>query len=369
MPLRFALDLTHHPWTTAADPAATAQRTVDLARAADEGGIDAIWVSEDPEGWDAFALLGALATVTRRAQLGTGVVNPYPRHPNLLAASIATLDRLSGGRAILGLGRGQPEWSAGSLGIEIGSPLAALETTIRLLHDWWTAPHRASTDERDAASPFRIADWDRTVHPLGRPPIVLAAAGPKALALAGRLADGVVFNALTSDQFLAEAIPTVHAAARAAGRAAGRDPAALAVILRTAVHVTANPEPFLERQKNLIALVNALPGMDRLLRVDGFDVPSIMADVRAVMATERVLAAGGGFPAIRRAGDLVAARAAIPTTLVARLAIAGPADHVRARLRDLAALGVSHVSVAPPTDPSAAAFADLLATIRLEVSG
>ena len=357
--MRFCLDLSHHAWTRG-DPAASARATLEFARAADEAGIDAIWVTEDPEGWDAFGLLGALATVTRHAALGTGVTNPSLRHPNLLAASVATLDRLSGGRAVLGLGRGQPEWYERALGMEPGDPLAALAETVGLLRAWWAAPHRASSPE---GGRFRVRGWERAVHPVGpAPPIYVAAAGPKALALSGRLADGVVFNALTSDAFLAEAIPAV----RGAARGAGRDPARFAFILRTPVFVADEVAPFLDRQKNLIALVNALPGMDRLLRTPGFDVTAIMDEMRRRMGTDAILARGGGFPALRRAGDLPAARAAIPTALVAALAIAGPLPHVRTRLRTLAALGVTHVSVAPPDTADAAGFAHLLDRLRGE---
>src|SRR5215203_3530043 len=107
--MRFSLDLSHHPWTRDREGEAP-QRTLQVARAADDGGIDAIWVNEDPEGWDAFAVLSAIAAISERAALGTSVTSPYPRHPNLLAASVATLDALSGGRAVLGIGRGQAEW-------------------------------------------------------------------------------------------------------------------------------------------------------------------------------------------------------------------------------------------------------------------
>jgi 5,10-methylenetetrahydromethanopterin reductase len=351
--LNLCLDLTHHPWTRGDDPAAVA-RTLALARAADAAGAAAIWVSEDPEGWDAFALLGALAHETTRARLGPSVTNPYVRQPNLLAAAVATLDRLSAGRAVLGLGRGQPEWYARALGVEVGSPLAALEGTIELLRQWWAPPHRASSDRH-----VRVRDWERTFHPLqSQPPVYLAAAGPKALALAGRRADGVIFNALTSDDFLADAIPRV----RAEAAAAGRDPAALAFVLRTAVTLTDDPAPALERQKTSIALINTLPGMDRLLATAGFDVPAILAEVRRLMRTEETLAQGGGFPTLRRAGDLAAARAAIPTDLVARLALVGPLPHLRPRLRHLASLGVTHVSVAPP--PPDHPPATLAATIQ-----
>lgn len=347
--LRFCLDLTHHAWGRAgADDPAPVGRTLELARAADRAGVEAITVSEDPDGWDAFAVLGALAGETTRVRLGTGVTNPYLRHPNLLAASVATLDRLSGGRAFLGLGRGQTEWYARALGMETGRPLAVLAETIGLLRRWWAPPHRASSD--GLAPPgehFGVRGWERSVHPVQPPPgppIWLAAAGPRALDLAGRLADGVIFNALTSREFVAGAIARV----RGEAAAAGRDPGALAFVLKTAVVVTDDPAPVLERQKNLVALINTLPGMERLLTTPGFDVAAIVAEVRGLMRTEEVLGAGGAFSELRRSGDLTAARAAIPAELMARLAIAGPVAHVRARLDELAAAGLTHVFVAPP---------------------
>ena len=353
-PLRFALDLTHHPWLRG-DAASTAERTLATAEAADGGGIDAIWVSEDPEGWDAFGLLGALAVRTRRARLGTGVTTPFLRHPNLLAASVATLDRLSGGRAVLGIGRGQSEWYRHGLGIDTPDPLAALEETFGLLRAWW-ADGRASSPSGGA---FAVADWERQVGPLGAPPILLAAAGPKALALAGRLADGVVFNAYTSDAFLAEAIPL----ARSAAAAAGRDPAALWFVLRTPATVTADPAVALSRARATIALVNGLPGMGRLIHEPGFDTEAVVAEVRRRLGTEGHLAAGRGFPDLRR-GDLDGAKAAIPEALAARLAIAGDLGHVRARLAAVATLGVTHVSVFPPEEATAEGWSALLGGLR-----
>ena len=362
--MRFCLDFSHHAWTRASDPVAATQTTLELARDADAAGIDAIWVTEDADGWDAFALLAAIAGVTRRAALGSGVTSPYARHPNLIAASVATVDLLSGGRAVLGLGRGQPEWYARGLGLEVGSPPRVLEETIDLLHQWWAEPHRAKSGA--AGAHFSVQNWERTIHPAqARPPIYLAAAGPQALTLAGRRADGVIFNALTSNEFLAGAIPRVKREAQAVGR----DADALAFVLRTAVTVTTEVGPVLERQKNLLALINCLPGMDRLIHTDGFDVPAIVAEVRDRMGTAESLVAGGGFPELRRRSDLRSARAAIPTELVARLAIAGSLERVGERLRQVAALGVTHVSVAPPTAKGVAAFARLLVDLRQTVVG
>jgi len=359
--MRFTLDLSHHPW--ARDRGEQAPRhTLQVAHAADAAGIDAIWASEDPEGWDAFAVLSAIATVTESAELGTSVTSPYPRHPNLLAASVVTLDRLSGGRAVLGLGRGQAEWHRDALGIDTGDPLAVLSETVALLRQWWQAPHRAASPDDGH---FQVRDWERVIHPHQvQVPVYLAAAGPRALDLAGAIADGVIFNEQTSNGFLHQAIPRV----RGAAIAAGRDPAELAFVLHTRATVVGTPaaeRKAIDRGKNLFALVSTLPGMDRLVQTEGFDVPALLDEVRATMRTRATLVAGGGFPALRRNGDLTAARALIPDDLIRRLGIIGPLPVVRERLRTLDELGVTHIAVAPPEEAtSGESWRRLLADLR-----
>ena len=76
---------------------------LDYARLADELGYDSFWI---PEAWayEAFSLLTEIATVTRRMKIGTGIVNVFSRSPGLLAMHAATLDEISEGRFILGLG-------------------------------------------------------------------------------------------------------------------------------------------------------------------------------------------------------------------------------------------------------------------------
>jgi 5,10-methylenetetrahydromethanopterin reductase len=359
--VRFTLDLSHHPWTRDREGQAPRQ-TLRVAQAADVAGIDAIWVSEDPEGWDAFAVLSAIAAVTEGASLGTSVTSPYPRHPNLLAASVATLDRISGGRAVLGLGRGQAEWHRDALGIDTGDPLTALAETVALLRQWWKPPHRASSSDEGH---FRVRDWERVIHPRRvQVPVYLAAAGPRALDLAGAICDGAVFNEQTSDDFLRHAIQRV----RAAAMAAGRDPAELAFVLRTTTVVAdsaATERKAIDRGKNLLALVATLPGMDQSVQAEGFDVSALLGEVRVTMRTRETLTAGGGFPALRRDGDLAAARALIPDDLVRHLGVIGPLPVVQERLRALDELGVTHIGVAPPPDATSVEnWRRLLADLR-----
>ena len=353
--MEFCLDLSHHAWAKSATHSEIVAATLEEIRAADEAGLDSVWISEDPDGWDAFALLGAAARMTKRIRLGTGVTNPYLRHPNLMAMSVATLDRLSNGRAFLGLGRGQPEWYSRALNMKIGSPLQALTDTVDLLHQWWTPPYVANGGKQ-----IHVNSWAHAFGPEGSPPIYLAAVGPKALDLAARHFDGILMTEFASESFLKQVVEQARARRESAGLGARPFP----IFVRTAINVTDDPEPELEQRKNMIALVNALPGMSRPIEVPGFDVPAIMEQVRAVMHTDEQLAEGGAFIEMRKVADFAAARRLIPTELVDAVSYVGSPEKIKAKLARLAALGISHVFVSPPGPFDAASLAELVASVR-----
>ena len=117
-------------------PNHTAQVTVGLARLAEELGYGSVWVADEgTKTRDVFVTMTAIATATQSVRIGTGLVNPYTRHPALTAAAIASIDELSGGRAFLVYGAGG-SLSLGPLGIERQKPLVhvreALEVCRRL---------------------------------------------------------------------------------------------------------------------------------------------------------------------------------------------------------------------------------------------
>lgn len=363
--LHFSLDASPAPWASAQRTGdrmridRAVARTIEIGRIADRAGIESMWLSEDPDGWDAFAVLGAIARGTERIRLGPGVTNPYYRHPSLIAASVSTLDLLSGGRAFLGLGRGQAEWYATALGMRVGKPVRALEETFDLLRQWWSDDRRASAPE--GASEYLVDGWERTFRPLqDHVPIYLAAVGPRALRIAGERADGVLFNDLSSLQFMRQAIGTV----RAAAQRAERDPDALSFHARATITITDDPEAVYERRKDTVAMIQALPGMERLLLTAGVDVERIIAEVRRVMRTNEILEAGGGFGDLRRGGDLAAARRAIPNDLMRELVVAGSVADVRARLAQLREVGVTHVFLtAPDAGTTAESLGELLVSL------
>ena len=349
--LKFCLDAGPAGWASAQarnDPAAiraAVDNTIQLGIAADKSGIDSLWLLEDPDGWDAFAVLGAISRQTERVRLGTGVVNPYYRHPSQIAASVSTLDFLSNGRAFLGLGRGQTEWYERALGMDVGTATKRLPETISLLRQWWSETMFASSPP-DMIE-LGVQGWEREIRPLqDHAPIYLAAVGPIAMRIAAEWADGVIFNDLTSFAFMRDQIALVKQMAADAGR----DPDAITFNARCQVTITDDPEALYEKRKTTVAMIHSLPGMERLLQSDSHDIDAIMSDVRKAMRVDDVLDRGGAFSALRREGNLDAARAAIPTDLMSKLVVAGDIDSVRNQLTELADIGVTHVFLAAPKE-------------------
>jgi len=113
---------------------------------AEDAGFESLWVTERYFHEETFSMLGFLAAVTQRIKLGVGVVNPYTRNPALLAMASATLDRLSGGRFLLGLGRSEQPVIQDKMGIPYGNSRTALVETVSHLRRLF-AGERVTTQE------------------------------------------------------------------------------------------------------------------------------------------------------------------------------------------------------------------------------
>ncbi len=336
------------------------ERLHDLARTAEVAGVDSLWVPEAPFYWDAFAILGSLARTTERVRLGTGVTSPYLRPPHLLAMSATTLDRLSGGRAFLGLGRSLPQWYQRLLGMKTGEPLRVMEETLALLRQWWHKPHEASSTGH-----FRVNRLQRYTHGVQPAlPIYLAAAGPRMRRLAARLADGVLLQWPTVDF-----VRTVVREAREAALSAGRPPNELSIIVSTGVDVTGDTEASLERIRRELALYLAVPGMERSMTGTGLDVPSVVSRVREAMRSKEVIDGGGWTRDFERVGDIETASSAIPVGLAEQVAAVGPADAVRRRLSEYRDAGATHFFVPAPAGQAAEEYAEYLESISPAAKG
>ncbi|MGH8211340.1 MAG: LLM class flavin-dependent oxidoreductase [Steroidobacteraceae bacterium] len=178
---------------------------VDLARAAEELGFEGIWIADSQCVFrDAHSVLSVCAVRTQKLLLAAGVTNPITRHPAVLAGSWATLQEMSGGRAILGIGVG--ESAIETLGLK-PARLADLERVIDLVRRLMRG-EAVQHDGHEVRLPWA------NFHV----PVVIAASGPKSLQLAGRIADGVLFQVGAELTFMRYALDNIRIGAEQAGR-------------------------------------------------------------------------------------------------------------------------------------------------------
>ena len=208
-------------------------------RVADDAGVHTVWVAE---GWgrDCFTILALLARETSRMHLGTGIVNTYSRTPAALAQHFATLDEVSGGRMIIGLG------TSGH----------------RVIEHWHGVPFQPSlTRLREYVDIMRMIfagkplNYDGKVFQLQRGfrlrfqpvrseiPIFIASLTPKSVAQTAQIADGWMPVMIPLEQLAAEV-----ATFRQQVQAAGRDPHS--VVVRSPGSVTVTDDVERVRQEN-----------------------------------------------------------------------------------------------------------------------
>src|SRR5262249_18020220 len=114
-------------------PPAERERLLACVRVADDLVVHSVWVAE-ASGRDAVTFLAELALSTRQLRLGTGILNPFSRPPAMLAMTFATLDELSGGRMILGLGSSSANVVEHWHGLRYRQPLRRIRETIEVFN-------------------------------------------------------------------------------------------------------------------------------------------------------------------------------------------------------------------------------------------
>lgn len=159
---------------------------VQLAAQAEGRGVGSVWVPDGYYGRDPFVALTAVAGATSTIALGTGITSPYLRHPTMLATTFATIDEVSRGRVICGLGSGSRDQLA-DLGIASRSPLGAVRESVAILRSM-LAGERIDLDGTTFTAHVSRLAFRPTRSSI---PMVVAAMGPKMCALVGEIADGV----------------------------------------------------------------------------------------------------------------------------------------------------------------------------------
>ncbi len=188
---------------------------VEAAVHAENLGCHRVWIPDEGlSGRECWVALAAVATATERVIIGTGITNPYTRHPGVTASAIASLDELSNGRAALGIGAGGG-LTLDQLAVERRSPLQAMRDLAETSRALWAGQR---VDHEGPTGSFSGATLD-----YGRPdiPVWFAGRGPKVMALGGELGDGFILS-YVHKELLREHVATITAAAAAAGRATPR---------------------------------------------------------------------------------------------------------------------------------------------------
>jgi probable F420-dependent oxidoreductase len=232
------------------------RQAVRLAVLAEQLGYDDAWSSESG-GPDGISPLAAIAVRTSRIRIGTAIVPIANRTPALAAMTAASLQELSDGRFILGLGISTRYVVERWLGQARDRPLLRMReylTVVRELLDGGRVDFIGSTI---AVRGFRL-----TTPPRSRVPVYMAALGPGACRLAGALADGVIFF-LKTPAGVKQAMTWV----REGASEAGRDPAVVECVLTLAV---ARGMASVERARAYVAHYARVPDYARSLRLQGF---------------------------------------------------------------------------------------------------
>ncbi len=207
--------------------------TIEDAKIADDAGVDALFV---PEAWgrDAFTILTVLARETSRIKLGTAIVNIYSRSPGALAQHFATLDELSGGRAIIGLGSSGDRVIEHFHGVKFGMPLTRLREYVDIIN--------MLMRQEPLEYSGRIFNLERGFTLRFEPvrdhiPIWIASITPKSVRQTAEIADGWIPIFMPREQWKVQLDLFFDAV-----KAAGREPEDVVVRNPAGVTVTNEPE-------------------------------------------------------------------------------------------------------------------------------
>ncbi len=310
---------------------------IAVAREAEARGYHTAWVGETA-GYDAITLMTVIATHTERLHVGSAVVPVQTRTPVVLGLSAASLNHLSNGRALLGLGLSSRIIVGDWHGLPFANSLQQVRETVEIVR-------RVAAGERVnfEGAYFRVKNFRMTAPPPARPVrVVLAALGPEMLELAGEVADGVVLNWIPP-----EAVPASVRHLEAGARKAGRtlDGFEIASFVRTCVtDEPASARETLARDITGYAIVDVYASF---FRGAGF-----AAEVDAVQAAWK-------------AGDRAGAVRQISPRVLDGLGVVGDEAFCRARIAEFARAGLTQpvvVPFVPAGTPDAGAA--LLRTLR-----
>jgi 5,10-methylenetetrahydromethanopterin reductase len=256
----------------------TVDDVVGEARQAEADGFASYWASQI-FGHDALTALAVIGREVPRIELGTSVVPTYPRHPMIMAQQALTVNAASGGRLCLGVGLSHQVVIESMMGMSFTKPVRHLREYLSVLRPL-SRGEAVSFDGEE----YRV---HASLNPAGASPfpILVAALGPQMLKVTAELADGTITWCTGPETLAGHTIPTINAAAEAAGRPPPRVVAALPVC------VTTDVDGAKERAAKVFAIYGQLPSYRAMLDREGAAGPADIAILGpASEVTERIAA-------------------------------------------------------------------------------
>jgi F420-dependent oxidoreductase-like protein len=292
---------------------------LESIREAERLGFDSIWTAE-AYGSDALLPLAWWGASTERIRLGTAIVQISARTPAATAMAAMTLDHLSGGRLILGLGVSGPQVVEGWYGQSFAKPLARMREYIGILRDIWARNGPVTNEGPHYPLPISGGTGlgkplKSSIHPLREDiPLYLAAEGPKNIAMAAELCDGwlaIFYSPRHEDLYRG---PLDEGFARPNARRSRED---FEVAATVPLILTDEPDAAMDAVRPMYALY--FGGM-------GARSANFHANVPIRMGYETEVAR---IQELYLSGRKDEAAAAVPTELIEQLTLIGPADKIR----------------------------------------
>ena len=296
---------------------ADARRQVEYARMAEELGFSACWVPEDYFFRGAFTIASAMACSTSRIRIGLGVVNPFTRHPALIAMEFAALSELAPSRTALGIGAGVKGWMD-QMHVGCATPGLAIRESVELIRGLLRGEKVTFKGKVFRTDEVRLS----FKPPQTDVPVYLGVLGPKNLAMAGRIADGVILSAMTSPAYARLAVKNICQGAEARGRKGVAQVGAFVL-----ASISEQEREAREAIKPLLAALISLMGATQpdcpLFAAAGFDPEQARR-----------------FAAVYKTGELPVHL--VTDAIIDTFAIAGGPDRCRDGLNKLLQAGVTH---------------------------